>query len=197
MSKVDEQAMMLGMINDFEEKEKRKYDKNDINNGYIIMAGEKRKIVDVNIDNKFVIKLPNDFELLSEDLMKLKYPSTDRPDLIYSNEYKTTDISFSFEDDGNVNEEIPTVKDEMIKIFKKLYPKSGIIDNETIIINERNLSYFSMNIPLIDTDICNLVFIMKIKSETMIGHFNCKLTEYSDWQAIVKQILESIEIIEA
>ncbi len=196
MSKVDEQAMMLGMINDFEEKEKRKYDKNDINNGYIIMAGEKREIVDVNINNKFIIKLPDDFEVLSEDLMKLKYPSTDRPDLIYSNEFKTTDISFSFEDDGNLDEEIPTVKEEMIKIFKKLYPKSEIIDNETIVINQRNLSYFSMDIPLIDTDICNLVFITKVNCETMVGHFNCKLTEYIEWQAIVKQLLESIEIIE-
>lgn len=106
--------------------------------------------------------------------MKLKYPSADRPDLIYSKEFKTVDISFSFEDDGNVNEEIPTVKDEMIKIFKKLYPKSEIIDNETIFINEKNLSCFSMEIPLIDMDVCNLVLSLRLKvkqwSDTLIAN---------------------------
>lgn len=193
---MDEQAQMMGLIKEAEQVNVGKNYRNDINNGYILIAGERREIVDVNIKNKITVKLPNDFQELSEELLNIKYPNLNRPEIIYSNEFKTTDMSFSFEDDGNINEEIPKIKDETIKVLKKIYPGSKIIDNETIEINENNISYFSMDIPLVDTKICNLVFLTKVKNETLVGSFNCKLTEYDDWQFIIKQILESIRIIE-
>lgn len=196
MESIDEQAQMMRLIKETEQKAEEANYKNNINNGYILISGVRREIVDLNIENKISIKIPNDFEVLSKEITEIKYPNINRPDIIYSNEFKTVDISFSFEDDGNLDEEIPKVKDETVKLFKKIYPASKIIDNETIDLKGNNLSYFSIDVPLIDTKICNLLFITKVNSETLVGNFNCRLTEYDDWKFIVRQILESINIIE-
>lgn len=72
----------------------------DIRRGVALVDGEtvvfrEREI----LQGRLWMRMPEQFELLGKELARLKYPSENRPDIIYSDPAATINVSFSYKQD--------------------------------------------------------------------------------------------------
>jgi hypothetical protein len=169
--------------------------KNDIKNLYIYIEGEKIEFKEVGaVDKTISIIVPYDFKAMEEDLIKLKYLSSDRPKYVYTNVKSDFNIAFSVED----NDEsifMEDVRDTMKDYFIKLNPSYEVIDSGNTPIN--SVPYFIIITKAIDDDICNVFFFLKNKNKMHMGTINKPKYESELWYGIFLQIIDSIVLEEA
>jgi len=168
---------------------------NDIQNGFIVVKYKKFDVEEKEImDGSLTMMMPSDFELMDEGLAKVKYPGEDRPDYIYSGEDTTVNLTFTMEESGQIdNEEVEEAKDILEKQIGRLYPASKIEDSQTIQAGEKNISFFSFDVPLLDGKVYNLMFFMEHKGCLLMGAFNCSIHQKKQWKKVILQMLMTIQ----
>lgn len=170
---------------------------NDIHNGFIIVKYKKLEIEEKKIlDGSLSMMLPSEFHIMDEDLAKAKYPDEDRPDYIYTNDDTTVNLTLSLDNNGEIdNEEVEEVKNLLAKQIKWLYPASKIEDSQTILASEKNISFFSFDIPLIDGNLYNLMFFLEHRKQLLMGSFNCSIYQKKQWKPLIRQMLMTLKDI--
>ncbi|SNS56539.1 hypothetical protein SAMN05446037_101325 [Anaerovirgula multivorans] len=187
---------IIQKIKQINQKEEDIYNiENDINNGFVVVKYKKLDIEEKELlDGAITMLMPKEFQIMEEELAEIKYPGEDKPDYIYTNEDTTVNITFTIEDSGEIdNEEIEEVKDILAKQMQRLHPASKIEDSQTIQTGEKNISFFSYDLPLIDGDIYNLMFFMELKGQLLMGTFNCSIYQKKQYKPIIQQILMTIK----
>ena len=170
---------------------------NDINDGYVVIRGsnipfDEREI----IENRLFMTVPTEFALLPQELAKTKYPNENRPDIIFSNEIGSINITFSLTGDPLKDDDVKGTGEHLQQIIIKMNPSCGIISSEVIEENVR-IGYFDFISPAIDGEIYNLMFIFSLEGEFILGTFNCMHQDMNNWQEIAIQMLGSIRAANA
>jgi hypothetical protein len=146
------------------------------------------------LDNKIEIKIPKDFEIMSEEMMKLKYPSERRPTLVYSNETGGINVAFNLTQNQANQKLIPAYKDNLVQTFKNTYPSAEWKDNGVKTINGRDIGYLELLTPAIDTEIYNLMFFTDLEGKLLLCTFNCTKKSINEWSPVAKNIMNSLKI---
>jgi len=142
-----------------------------------IIELEKRKI----LNDKVEILLPKEFDVMSEDMMKLKYPSERRSTLVYTNETGGINVAFNHTTSKATQQQIDAYKDSFIKMFKNLYPSAEWKETGAKEINGRKVGYMELITPAIDTEIYNLMFFTDLDGRLLLCTFNCVEKEQKNW----------------
>ncbi|MCL2337338.1 MAG: hypothetical protein FWC60_07965 [Firmicutes bacterium] len=168
---------------------------NDINNGFIIVKYEKMAIDEKELlDGAITMQLPAEFAIMDREQAENKYPGPDKPDYIYTNEDTTVNLTFSLVNVGEItNAEISEAAKLMARQMKRLYPAVTIANIQTIPAAEKEISYFSFDLPVIDGDLFNLMFFMEHQNQLLMGTFNCSIYQKKQWQPIIRQMLATIK----
>lgn len=151
---------------------------------------EKRKILNDQVE----ILLPKEFEIMSEEMMKLKYPSERRPTLVYTNESGGINVAFNHTASNASQQHIDIYKDNFVKMFQNLYPSAEWLNTGTKQINGRKVGYMELITPAIDTKIYNLMFFTDLNGRLLLCTFNCVDRERKDWVEPAKQIMNSLTL---
>jgi len=151
---------------------------------------EKRKI----LNDKVEILLPKEFEIMSEDMMKLKYPSERRPTLVYTDKTGGINVAFNHTASNATQQQIDAYKDNFVSMFKNLYPTAEWRGTGTNEINGRKVGYIELTTPAIDTKIYNLMFFTDLDGRLLLCTFNCVDKKQKDWIDTAKQIMNSLTI---
>jgi hypothetical protein len=151
---------------------------------------EKRKI----FEDKVEILIPKEFEVMSEDLMKLKYPSERRPTLVYTDKTGGINVAFNYTASKANQQQIDTYKDAFISMFRNLYPSAEWGDTGIKEINGQKVGYMELVTPAIDTKIYNLIFFTDLDGRLLLCTFNCVEKKQKDWIEPAKQIMNSLII---
>lgn len=177
-----------------EEDSKNIYNiENDIHDGFVIVKYKKLEIEERELlDGQISMLMPKEFKIMEEELAEIKYPGEDKPDYIYTNEDTTVNLTFSIEEGEIDNEEIEEVKNILEKQMERLHPASKIEDSETIKVEEKNISHFSFDVPLIDGEVYNFMFFMELRGQLLMGTFNSNVYNKKEWKPLVKQMLKTI-----
>jgi len=141
------------------------------------------------ICDKFCMKIPNNFEVLPAELAAIKYPSANRPEVIFSSPDTTVDIFFTCGE-----KETDTIKDRITHnklVVKKLNPSYVF----TSIKAGSKLAYFDFRSHALDDDIYNLWFLADLPESTISGGFSCPTSVQSQWQALALQMLQTIAVL--
>lgn len=167
---------------------------NDLQNGFIVVKYKKYDVEEKEImDKSLTMMMPSDFELMNEELAKIKYPGEDRPDYIYSGEDTTVNLTFTMEESGQIdNDEVEEAKNILEKQIGRLYPASKIEDSKTIQAGEKNISFFCFDVPLLDGNVYNLMFFMEHHGCLLMGSFNCSIHQKKQWKKVILQMLMTI-----
>lgn len=168
---------------------------NDIHNGYVIVKYKKLDIEEKKImDGSLSMMLPSEFQIMDESLARAKYPDEDRPDYIYTNEDTTVNLTFSLDNSGVIHDdEVEEVKDILKNQIKRLYPGTKMEDSKPIKTDEKNVSYFFFEIPLIDGNLFQLMFFMEHKNQLIMGAFNCGIYQKKQWKPLILQMLKTLK----
>jgi len=128
---------------------------NDIDNGYAVIDEIRIPFSDREIiEKKLFMTMPQEFTILSLENAKAKYPSEDRPDIIYSNEDGSINISFTITKDYLVDGEVADARDYLQEIMEKINP-SIKITSISVFEGKIRGGYFDFISPALDGEIFN------------------------------------------
>jgi len=168
---------------------------NDINNGYAIID-EKRVMFSERclIDGKLYMTIPSDFMLMPPVLAKVKYPSANRPDIIYSDHEGAMSINITLTKGRLENEGVEEAKSAMIEAITRLDPSREIVFDE-IIEGEARIGYFDFVSGGLDGEIYNLAFLFSLDGQFVVGTFNCIHLDMAKWLDVAEQMVRSIRVV--
>ena len=145
------------------------------------------------LDNKVELKIPKNFDIMSEELMRLKYPSERRPTLVYSNESGGINVALNLTQNKASQDLIFAYKDNFVKTFKNLYPSAEWKDSGVKTINGKKVGYIELITPAIDTKIYNLMFFTDLDGKLLLCTFNCTKKSINEWTPTAKEIMNSLK----
>jgi hypothetical protein len=146
------------------------------------------------LSDKVELKIPKGFEIMSEGMMKIKYPSERRPALIYTNETGGINVALNLTQNKASQDLISAYKDNFVKMFKNMYPSADWKDNGIKEINGKKIGYLELVTPAIDTEIYNLMFFTDLDGKLLLCTFNCTKKDINEWTPIAKEIMFSLKI---
>lgn len=149
---------------------------------------EKRKILGDRVE----ILIPKNFEIMSEEMMKAKYPSERRPTLVYTDGTGGINVAFNHTVNKATQQQIDAFKENFVTAFKNMYPSAEWKGSGIKEINGRKVGYLELLTPAIDTKIYNLMFFTDLEGRLLLCTFNCVEKKQTDWIEPAKQIMNSL-----
>lgn len=147
-------------------------------------------------DETLSVFLPKDFDFMDTEIVKIKYPSENRPNIIISDLAGL--YSFMF------NHTSSKLKKTEIKEFTDMMKTTLSRSNASIIfksagqkeINGKNIGFLEFISPALDYDIYNLMYFLSFDERALIIGFNCIKDLSNSWKNIAKAVFETLEIKE-
>ena len=173
--------------------------------GFILFTSFQRvKLVKTKVNNDITILLPEEFTLMSQADLNLKYFSSKSPIAVYTDFSKSVDLG--------VNIAYSRWNPEDLEIMKSFYKSNimGLYDEVQFIkegieeINGKDFAVFEFVSSVNDEEgtmidqgsISKYVRIQYtiVKSKTVLFNFTCPARQQAKWAPIAQQILESVKI---
>jgi len=145
------------------------------------------------LNDKVELKIPSAFQVMSDEILKIKYPSENRPELVYTNESGGINVALSLTANSASQESLSEVVDQFTTVFKS----ASAIDwkGEGVnTINDRKVGYIEFVSPAMDTEIYNLLFFTDLDGKLLICTFNCVKKNMKEWKTTAKEIMNSLRI---
>jgi len=146
------------------------------------------------LDDHVEIMIPEDFKIMSEEMLKLKYPSANRPTIVYTNESGSINVALNLTTSSVSQELIPQFKEALQNTFKQLYPSAKWKGSGINTINDKKVGYLELITPAIDTEVYNLIFFTDVNSQLLLCTFNCTVQYLKEWQSIGDEIMNSLKV---
>jgi hypothetical protein len=146
------------------------------------------------LGNKIVLKIPKGFNIMSEEMATLKYPSERRPTLIYTDEEGSINVALSLTTNKASQAQLPAYRDNLVSTFKKLYPSAEWKQTGVKEINGRKVGFLELITPAIDTKVYNLIFFTDLNGSLLLCTFNCTEKNLTQWQPAAKEIMASLKL---
>lgn len=146
------------------------------------------------LNNRITLKVPKEFDIMSEEMTKLKYPSERRPTLVYSNPSGGINVALNLTQSRANQQLIEPYEENLVQTFKKLYPSAEWKSNGVTTVNGRKVGYMELVTPAIDTDVYNLIFFTDVDGKLLLCTFNCTKKSISEWTPIAKEIMNSLTV---
>lgn len=145
-------------------------------------------------DESLSMYIPTNFVDMPDELVKLKYPSSDRPKVILTDPMGAIDITFTLLAKNIEDAQIPEVKAGMKRFFQKLNPSYLFFEEGVEIIDGKTIAFFEFKSPTLTEPLFNVMFFVEIGHNAIMGCFNCPYDEYLLWQPVVRQMIQSVRI---
>lgn len=189
--RIDEE--ILGYINQEENLNTRK----DIYNGPIKIRDIFYEFEETEFfDEKLRMYIPKNFEEMSIEARKFKYPSENRPDIIKSNEDGDIAITLKFVDDPLEEENIAGLIATLKLINKRLNPAFIFYDEGILEVEDKKIGFYDFKSFAIDDSLYNLVFLFEFEGKTMLGSFSCSFNDSDEWKDVAFEIIKTIKVKE-
>jgi hypothetical protein len=146
------------------------------------------------MNNKIELKIPADFELMNEEMLKLKYPSERRPTLVYTDKSGGINVALNLTKSKATQDLINSYKDYFVSTFKNLYPTAEWKETGVKVINGRKVGYQELITPALDTKIYNLMFFTDLDGQLLLCTFNCVEKSLKEWEPYAKEIMQSLTL---
>ncbi|MBR3772061.1 MAG: hypothetical protein IKL07_07315 [Clostridium sp.] len=168
---------------------------NHIEDGFIIIKYAKLELEEKQIgDSGLRMVLPKSYSIMDEALAKKKYPDDDRPAYIYTSEDSTVNFTYSIEEGIVEENEIPELKNLILKEMKRLHPASEVEQDELIETKGgKHCAVFGMEIPILDGSVYNASFFYAVSNGLLIGSFNCDASDKKQWKPVLIEMLSTLE----
>jgi len=144
------------------------------------------------LNDTVVILVPKDFELMSEEMARLKYPSGRRPQIVFTNYEGTVNITVKPTDQRMTEAHVDVVRMSLVRGFKNLYPSGEILSGNSVV-GGRGVFLIDMRTPALDTEIRNLIAGAPVEDRLVMFSFNVTRELEAEWVDVGKHILLSIE----
>ncbi|TXD83452.1 hypothetical protein ESY86_09535 [Subsaximicrobium wynnwilliamsii] len=142
---------------------------------------------------RLYIKLPSEFGLMSEEIKKVKYPTSDPKAItVCTNKESTINILLELSKKPLNQNRLPVILNQIQSEFSRI-PEIQLENAEIQSVNEKDILVVEFISEAVDGRIYNLMFITNIDGYTFTSNFNCTIENMPKWKPIGKQILNSLK----
>jgi hypothetical protein len=113
--------------------------------------------------------LPEDYVQSSLRELKVKYPSEQRPQIVYRNKRDTINIGFQIIEESVPDEHIVDMRNVMRDAYKQVNPVTNILDEGFIEVEGRPLAYYAFDSFALGGQMFNLVYVTRLNEQILIG----------------------------
>lgn len=137
----------------------------------------------------FKIKIPSEFNIMSDEIVNVKYPNGNAPSLVYTNDKTTINVALVMNDVAMKNSQI----EEYVKTMESTY-KNYSKDVKLNFWERSNHKIGEMEFTTqgSDTEIYNHIIVFSVNDKLRLVNFNCTKEQMSEWQEVSKFIVDSI-----
>lgn len=146
------------------------------------------------LDDKISLKIPKDFEIMENEMMELKYPSSNRPTLVYTNESGGINVALNHTQNAANQAAMGEVHKALKGAFTNLYPSADWKGDGVKEINGKKVGYMKLISPAIDTEIYNCMFYTDVDGRLLLCTFNCTINDMDEWATTADQIMNSLTV---
>ncbi len=145
-------------------------------------------------DSVSSIMLPKNFEPMSQEIARKKYPSEHRPEIIMTDETGTINLMFQYMEGEVTDTTVENFRNQVFGMMKWMNP--GIKEQETgtMDVSGKTVAYVEFSNPAIGGKLYNLMFYLAVKGRPLMGSFNCQTKEMKYWRSVAFEMVQSIEI---
>lgn len=146
------------------------------------------------LDGKIHLRLPKTFHELPEEAAKLKYASERRPQLILSDESTTTNLAFNLSQTLLEDEEVEQFTEAIGELLKRTQPGATWLEQDVVDVAGRKVGYRSFIVPVVDTDLYQLMFFASCRGQALLCTFHCLKKDMEKWKSVSLGIMHSLRI---
>ena len=146
------------------------------------------------LDGKIKIRMPSHFMILPLEVAELKYPSANRPPVIYGNGNASINITFNHTETPLEETEVELFKEYMAANLPNSQTDGEWVGDGLEEINGQTLGYCEFIVPAGEVNIYNILFFLSLEGKALLCSFNCIEKEMEDWQPIARGMLRSLNI---
>ncbi|MEK5039332.1 hypothetical protein [Sporosarcina sp. FSL K6-3457] len=166
-----------------------------IKEGQLMIEDDKMDFTEISLyENKIRMCIPATFEVMEPELMDIKYPSSRRPEYIYTSESTSINVTMKIMEQQIKAEELEEFTQTMMTMLHKLQPSADMLDIGIKEVNGVQIGYFDFITPALDDKIYNLMFLFMVGENVTMGSINCLKKEMNIWKPIAYGMLESVSI---
>jgi hypothetical protein len=149
----------------------------------------------ISLDNdRITFEAPEGFKPLPEEIIKIKYPSSNAPKYVIGNESTGTTIAYDVKPNDISQVKIDELRAGFTEMFPKRIPGLKWKENKIIELSGRKWVYLELTSTAVDTDIYNIMLVTGYKDQTLFFNFNSTKEEFKKYERALRESINSIKI---
>lgn len=146
--------------------------------------------------DKLSVMLPKGLQKMPAKMKKIKYPSEERPQEIYTNREGSVDFAFSRYDMPIEPDETIEAVQQIRSMIQRVHPANVFYDMQEESLDkaglETKLSWFDFKGYAIDMQTYNLVYVAPLAKGMLHGVFNCPFKGAAEWKKAALLVVRSV-----
>lgn len=173
-------------------------DKNITEENSTLWLGDKLITLEMRaiLDGQMAVSVPKFFKLMPLAQAKFKYPSEHRPELIYTSEDGTVNITFNRTETPLAVEELSDFVEQMADVLRSVQPIRNWMGTQ-VIVNRSGLSIGQIRFIAagVDTNLYNEILLFIHAGQVMMGTFNCVESDMEVWLPVAEHTVQSLQTV--
>lgn len=144
-------------------------------------------------EGKLELLMPKDWKPMSDELIRIKYPRSRPPKVVYSDKTGGISLAFNHTESKASPEQLELYFKVLKQSLEQAFPEAQWEASGFREINGKKIGYFKVTSEAIDTPIFNYLFFTDVDGRLFIGTFNCVEKKAAEWKPIAEQIVSSVK----
>ena len=144
------------------------------------------------LDNKVEILMPKGWKPMSEDLIKIKYPGTRPPKLVYSDNSGAISLAFNHTESKANPDMLEKYKEVLKESLENAYPDAVWEESGIKEVNGKKMGFFRVITDTPNDKIYNYMLFTDFEGKLLICSFNCVEKRLKEWKPVAAEIMNSL-----
>ena len=142
-------------------------------------------------NESFSMYMPKYFEKMSEEDANIKYPSTNRPKILYTDTGGTVNIGINLTEEGTwVKEQVVDFRNIMLNAFLSTSPSSKVFNTGEFATEEEiPVAFYAFDNNAIGGSMYNFVFVTLLGDKVLIVSMNCPQKDMEQYEVLFYGIM--------
>lgn len=146
------------------------------------------------MNDKVEILMPKGWKPMSEELIKIKYPRSRPPKLVYSDVTGAISLAFNHTDSKASPATLEKYKEVLKTSLENAYPDAVWEEDAIKEINGKKAGVFRVLTEAVDDKIYNYMVFTDVDGTLLICSFNCIEKKIKEWKPVAHEIMNSLNV---
>ncbi|WP_166241089.1 hypothetical protein [Paenibacillus turpanensis] len=148
------------------------------------------------LEDRVRIRMPKLFHIMPPEVAKIKYASERRPNLIYTDDSTSVNLAFTHSASLLNDEEMGQFTELIVQMLKRTQQGARWLGQGVIPVGGREVGYCACTLPVLDSDLYQLMFFISLEDRALLCTFNCLAKDRQKWEQLALGMMQTLRIME-